>query len=137
MSTPNVKAVLRFAAALSTNSDTTEAIAEVCREATADLDARPNLAMVFVSHHHGPDFEPVAAGICQRTHTENLLGCTGEAIVSGHLELEGRPALALWLAHLPDVTIRTAHLEFEQTAEGATFLGWPDDLSDEWPAGSA
>ena len=107
MSTPKTKAGLRFAAALSTCSDTTEAIAEVCSEAASALEARPDLAIVFVSHHHGPSFEAVAAGIRQRTHTVNLIGCTGEAIVGGSREVEGRPALALWLAHLPDVTIRT------------------------------
>src|SRR5207247_1821954 len=96
-----------------------------------------HLAVVFVSHHYGPDFEAIAAGISDHTRAECLLGCTGESIVAGDREVEERPALALWLAHLPGVTIRTMHIELEETPEGATFTGWPDELAAEWPEGSA
>ena len=97
MSTSKAATGLRFAAALSTNSDTRQAVAEVCRQTVEHLGGTPNLGVVFASHHHGPDFEPVAAGICDQTGVENLLGCTGESIVGGAREVEGQPAISLAL----------------------------------------
>lgn len=137
MSTSKTATGLRFAAALSTNSDTRQAVAEVCRQANAQLSSPANLGLVFVSHHHGPDFEPVAAGICEQAGVENLLGCTGEAIVGGAREVEGQPAISLWLAMLPGVSVQPMHLEFEETPEGASFVGWPEDMPEPWPGGSA
>lgn len=128
---------LRFAAALSTQADSASAIAEVCNAAREQLGGRANLALMFVSHHHSDSFATIADGVCKALDTETLLGCTGESIVGGGLEIEGKPALALWLAQLPDVTVLPMHLQYEETAEGGTVVGWPDDLPDEWPADAA
>ena len=122
-----------FAAALSTDADTARAIDEVCERAGHQLGGGADLAMVFVSHHHGPEFAPVAAGICDRTGAKHLIGCTGEAIVGGGREVEHGPALSLWLAHLPGATVRSMHLQYAETPEGSTFVGWPDDLPQRWP----
>jgi small ligand-binding sensory domain FIST len=65
------------------------------------------------------------------------LGCTGESIVGADQEIEERPALALWAAHLPGVSVQPMHLEFERTAEGHSFVGWPDELGDKWPSRSS
>src|SRR5207247_1299568 len=56
--------------------------------------------------------------------------------VGGPREVEGQPAISLWLAKLPGVTIQPMHLEFEETSEGASFVGWPEDLPEPWPDGS-
>jgi small ligand-binding sensory domain FIST len=128
---------VRCAAAISTESNTERAVEDVSRQALTALGARPTLAFVFVSHHHGPSFAPVARRIEATTRTEHLIGCTGEAIVGTGQEIEGRPAVSLWLAHLPGASVRSMRFEFEQTSEGGSFLGWPDDLPEAWPAGSA
>jgi small ligand-binding sensory domain FIST len=137
MSEPRTATGLRFSAALSAKPDTAEAIDDVCRRAVSELGQHADLALVFVSPHHGPDFGALAASISQQTRTAALIGATGESIVGTGNELEGRPAIALWLAHLPGVTVRPMHLELRETPEGVTFTGWPDDLPAEWPAGSA
>ncbi len=130
-------ATLRCGAALSTVPETREAVHEVCSQASAQLGAAPNLALAFMSHHHGPHFGRVAERICDAVGTECLLGCTGESIVGNQHEVEGDAALALWLAHLPGVSIVPMHLEFERTPEEGSFLGWPDELADAWPAESS
>jgi small ligand-binding sensory domain FIST len=137
MGASDTRTGLRFGAGLSTQGETSAAVAEVCSRALAQLDGQVDLAFAFVSSHHGPNFAPVAQGICDQIGTEALLGCTAESVVGGDREVEGRPALALWLAQLSHVTIRPMHLEYEETPEGGTIVGWPDDTPDEWPAGSA
>lgn len=126
----------RCAAAVSNAADTERAVSDVCRQAREQLNDAPHLAVVFVSHHHGPDFESLAAAIGAATGAAHLIGCTGESIVGGAQELEEQPAVSLWLAHLPGVTMHPMRLEFERTPEGGTLVGWPDDLPEPWPAGS-
>ena len=86
---------MQFAAALSTEATTSQAIAEVCESALAQLGGPPDLAMLFISHHHGPAFEPLLKEIRRRTGVGCLLGCTGEAIVGPGREIEEQPAICL------------------------------------------
>lgn len=129
--------MLSFASALSTQADTAQAIAEVTDRALTALGGTPDLALAFVSHHHGPSFEPMAAGLCRALNTEALIGCTGESIVGVGREVENQPALSLWLARLPGATIAPMHLQFTQTTEGGTITGWPAATDGPWPAGAA
>ncbi len=137
MNAPQTETGLQFSVALSTEPDTRSAIEDVCRQAATRLGGPADLAMLFVSPQHGPEFESVAASIAGRLEAKHLLGCTGESIVGGSREIEQQPAIALWLARLPGVSIHGMYLEFEETPEGATFTGWPDDLPDPWPPGAA
>jgi small ligand-binding sensory domain FIST len=126
-----------FSAALSTQANTQDAIKEVCREATARLNARPDLAMLFVSPHHAEKTRELAQFVCRAIGNESLLGCTGESIIGGNREIEGQPAISLWLASLPNSTVQLMHLNFQQTGEGGIFTGWPADLPEPWPSGAA
>src|SRR5258708_31813921 len=104
------KSDLRFAAALSTEADSGRAVSEVCRQAMDQLGGKPDLAMVFVSHHHGPDFAALVREIQTQTGARHLLGSTGESIVGTGREIEEEPAISLWLAALPGVSITPMHL---------------------------
>jgi len=136
MNPTHVSTGLRFAAAHSTQGETAAAIDEICSDVAERLGSQATLALVFASHHHADGFGRMAKAVCDRLGTENLLGCTGESIVGSDQEIEERPALALWAAHLPGVSVSTMHLEFERTAEGPSFVGWPDELNDAWPKDS-
>lgn len=127
----------RFAAALSTHADTASAVRQACRKALDKLKSPADLALAFVSLHHGPDFKAVARALYEELGATTLLGCTGEAIVGGMAEVEDEPAISVWAASLPGTSVHPMHLTFQRTSEGGTFLGWPDDLPSEWPAGAA
>ncbi len=132
-------ALPRCAAALSTLADTREAAREVCQRAKAELGAAANLVIAFASIHHQPNLAALAETLHAELAPDCLLGCTGESIVCGNREIEpGQSehggALALWAAHLPGVSLRPMHLDYQQTADGGAFIGWPDELPDEWPA---
>lgn len=128
---------LQFAVSLSTAADTAQAVAEVCHTGGRSLGGDADLALVFASPHHAPQLEQLASEIGQRSGARHLLGCIGESIVGGPHEIEEAPAIALWMARLPGASIQPMHLNFERTAEGNTYVGWPDDLPASWPAGSA
>jgi small ligand-binding sensory domain FIST len=126
-----------FAAALSTRAETSSALEEVCDQALAQLGAKPDLALAFVSQHHGQQLKLVAETLDRQLGAKVLLGCTGEAIVGGRREIEDRPAISLWLASLPSASVLPMQLTFGRTPEGGVILGWPDELPQTWPAGSA
>jgi small ligand-binding sensory domain FIST len=88
------------------------------------------LAVVFVSHHHGPRYGRFAESLCKYLGTETLIGCTGESIVGGDREIEEGPAISLWLAHLPRTRVSPLRLEFERTPDGGLFTGLPSPVEE-------
>ncbi|MBX9787473.1 MAG: FIST C-terminal domain-containing protein [Pirellulales bacterium] len=128
----------KFAAALSTRPDLSAATAEACRVALEGLGVGEpaDLALAFISPQYGDALAGLGAEIKRRTGAALLAGCTGESIVGGAREVEGEPALALWLARLPGVELVPMHLELEQTPEGGTIVGWSDRLPARWPESS-
>ncbi len=137
MSQSTVTAAPAFAAALSTVSDARAAAEEVCQAAKAGLSGQADLGMLFLSPHHGGEAAIVAETVARQTGARVLLGCTGESIVGGAREIENQPAVSLWLARLPGVSLTPMHLTYERTPEGGTIVGWPDELPAAWPQDAA
>lgn len=127
---------MRFASSLSVNPDSLSAVREACSAARGQLDATPDLALIFFSSHHTPHVDALAAAACDLLGTENLLGCSGESIVGVRREIEREPAVSVWLARWPEVQSVSMLLTFERTPEGGVIQGWADELGDEWPDGS-
>jgi small ligand-binding sensory domain FIST len=129
---------MAYAAALSVVSETDQAIDEVCSQALAGLESQPDLALLFFSPHHVEAAETIATNVQERLGAGCLIGCPGEAIVGNDQEIEGCPALSLWLAQFPKTAhLHPFHLEIEKTPEGHTLVGWPDGLADADPSQSA
>ena len=63
-----------FAAALSTNPKTTEALEEASAQARQQLQGQPDLALLFFSPHHADDAEHLAATVVQKLGVRCLLG---------------------------------------------------------------
>jgi small ligand-binding sensory domain FIST len=118
-----------FAAALSTSPDTSQAALQTCDEALARLGGPANLALVFFSPHHASAAGELATTLQAKLGSAHLMGCQGESIVANDREVEDGPALSLWLAHWSaPVEQSPFHLTLEETSEGHSLLGWPDDL---------
>lgn len=116
---------MQFASALSTQSETQQAVDEVCRGVQDQLGII-DLAVLFVSQQHGPNYDDLVRTIHERLRPRCLIGCTGESIVGRGQEIEDAPAISLWAAHLPGATLTPMQLEFVTTPEGGSFTGWPD-----------
>jgi small ligand-binding sensory domain FIST len=127
-----------FAAALSTARDTPKALDEVCAQTGSALGGPADLALVFFSPHHAPAVADIGMRLQTQLGDALLLGCQGEAIVGNDREVEDGPALSLWLAKWARPVEQMAfHLTLEETSEGVSLLGWPDDLEQATPTESA
>ena len=97
----------RFSSSLSTKADSDAAIEEVSSGLVAGLGGRkPDLAAVFVSHHHGTAIESLGPRIAQATGARVVIGCTGEGIVGTTKEIERGAALSLFGGVLPGTQLR-------------------------------
>jgi len=125
---------IRFASALSTRPDLAQAVEDVCRDTQRELQGAPDFALLFISASYPAPDEDLAHRVCQRLGTDVLLGTTGESVVGTRQEVEGQPAVSLWAARAEGVRCVPMHLELERTADGASIVGWPDELATDWPA---
>lgn len=127
---------VRCAAAVSTAPELTAAIGEAVALAGVELGAGPpaDLAIVFVSIAYGKAIRPVLDGLADAVSARVVLGATVEGLLAGAVEYESGPAVAVWLARLPGAVLVPLALEYAQTADGGSFVGWPAELDGGWPA---
>ena len=127
-----------FSSSLQTIANTLQAVNKAVAHALAKLGGLPDLAMVFFSPHHAANAADLAARLQDLLGPCCLLGCQGEAIVGDSHEVEDGPALSLWLAKWSKPVEQTPfNLTLEETSDGHSLLGWPDDIQHAIPAESA
>jgi small ligand-binding sensory domain FIST len=126
---------LRCAAAVSTDADLTIAIAAAVKGAVAELGlgGQADLAVVFVSQAYGSVIRPAMEHLSETVPARVVLGTTVEGLLTGGVEHESGPAVSVWLARLPGATLVPLALEYAQTADGGSFVGWPAELDGGWP----
>jgi small ligand-binding sensory domain FIST len=116
---------MRFSVALSREPDGLNAAAHAVRTVRADLHERPaDLACLFLSIDHADDAERIASFIRHEIGRPVLIGCTGEGVIGGSEEIESGPALALWAAALPGVSLLPVRLT--PHADDGAVEGWPE-----------
>src|SRR5262249_38278891 len=110
-----------FASALSTEADSVMAVAEC----TGYLrwDGPVDLALVFFTPHHRKKARAISAKVTEQFAPRCLLGCPGETVIGTGREVEGGPALCVWLARWRErVELTPFHLGLEETSEGHSLL---------------
>jgi len=125
---------MRFFESLSTEGESSAAVAGVCSEASRELEGEaPDLGFLFFSSHHADQAEMLAAEVAKRTGVRHLLGCMGESIIGGGRELEDTPSLTLWLARLPGVVVSPFSVTCTQTPDGFCFPTDPEGFFSDRP----
>lgn len=118
---------LRFATALSTQSDTEQAANELAEEVQSKFGmATIDLACLFFSAHHAEKADVLAVTISHSLRPRFLIGCSGEGIIAGAEELETAPAVTLWAASLPEVALDPIRVSFSPTQDQFRLADWPD-----------
>jgi small ligand-binding sensory domain FIST len=106
---------MKFASVLTDEADIGKAAAEIGRSIQRQLEDRTaDLALVFCSSHYAGYAEDLLAGIRDTLSPGVLVGCTGEGVIGPDHEVEGRAAVAVVAAHMPDVALRPFMLSPDQ-----------------------
>ena len=117
----------RFGDGLSHGPDLRRAAEEATAAALSALGgAVPDLLCVFVSGGE-PDEQAAAAERAQQLGgARATLGCSAGGVLAGGRGLEGEGAVSVFVAVLPDVVLRTFHLEVLRADAGAAVVGLPE-----------
>jgi small ligand-binding sensory domain FIST len=105
------------------------AFAVAWEQAAATLGGQPHLVAVFASAHHAHVADGLAEDIARRAPDATVLGCcAADGVIGGERELQGEPAVAVWLARFGGEAMLTPfHLVVREGADGELFvLGWPE-----------
>ncbi|MFQ5930962.1 MAG: FIST N-terminal domain-containing protein [Nitrospiraceae bacterium] len=120
---------LRFSAAVSRDTNAVEAGRDLGRATRRALGEGPaDLAFLFFSAHYAEQATELTAAVRRELAPDLVVGCTGEGIIGGTEEVESAPAVSLWAARLPGVSLTPIRLSCAQDEDGISVRGWPDEL---------
>jgi small ligand-binding sensory domain FIST len=103
---------MKWASALSEQTPLANAVEECVANVRQQLgELPPDLAVVFVSSHHGQQFEELPGMVGEKLGHPLILGCSGGGIIGNGVEVEQQPAVSITAANLPEVTLAEFHLE--------------------------
>jgi small ligand-binding sensory domain FIST len=104
-------------------------VEQVTAKVKASLAGMPaDLGFLFATNHFEDELQDLAALVRQATGLGVLLGCTAEGVLGPEQEYESEPALVLWVAHLPGVTVRPFHLRPADIEHAASAEHWRRQL---------
>ena len=103
---------MKWASVASDRESLVEAVEECVSSIRRDLgDTQPDLAVIFVSPHFANQYERIPPVIRDKLGPTLLFGCSAGGVIGGGHEIERRPGFSLTVAQLPDVKLRTFHLQ--------------------------
>lgn len=117
---------MQFATALSHKIDVDAAARDLVDEVRARLGPAPiSLACLFFSEAYSEKVQQLSGALMKLMRPKLLLGCSGEGVIAGREELETGPAVALWVAVLPDVELEPFRLSFSSELDQFHMSAWP------------
>lgn len=103
---------MKWASAVSEHSELETGIAEAAHTIRKRFgDSRADLLVVFVSSHHYRQYDQVPSIAMKYFPEALLIGCSAGAVIGDGHEIEGRPAVSLTAAYLPDVQLMPIRVE--------------------------
>ncbi|MBY0356397.1 MAG: FIST C-terminal domain-containing protein [Candidatus Obscuribacterales bacterium] len=102
-------------AELDTDQNSWSAILTACCKQIRDglEQESPDLLFCFVSPEFADDYQDISDCLRRSLNPGTLIGCSASGFIGGNQEIEHQAAIALTAASLPDVDIRTFHLDDE------------------------
>lgn len=105
---------MKCVSALSTARSASTAFHQILERLAAEPgadDAPADFTLIFSSRHHAPVLGKLSQAFLEQGRTKHVLGCTGEAIVGDDLEVENKPALAIWSLWHPSIEIQPVRFD--------------------------
>jgi len=117
----------RFAAALSQHPLPAHAVGEVAGQVLDQLAGDdPDLLVCFASSHFVGALDDAVHALHALLTPRVLLGTTASGVLGGSHEVEDGVGFAAFAACLPDARVHPLALRSEDTPDGPTVVGWPE-----------
>src|SRR3954465_10395725 len=117
----------RFGDGLAEDADLMRAAEDAATQALSSLGGRrPDLTMVFVCGADADAVEAAGERAGSVTGSTAIVGCSAPGVIGGGRGVEATSAVAVWCAVLPDVRVRTFHLEVMPASAGMAVVGLPE-----------
>ena len=127
---------MRFASALTTKADWTEAVEDLGRQIATQLGpAKTDLAVLFAHPRFVPQIDDLVESAQKAVGARHLIGCTGAGIIGTDQEFEQKPALSLLAGELPGAEVSPFHLTEKELEESTGPAYWHFQLELEPSAG--
>jgi small ligand-binding sensory domain FIST len=108
---------------ISTRKNSRQALTELLDAAMPRLGGRrAALACLFGTADHALELGELARELRTQGVAEHVIGVTAETVAGADVEVEGGPALALWLLDMPGLNVQPVRMGYED----GLFLGWTD-----------
>ncbi|MBI4616190.1 MAG: FIST C-terminal domain-containing protein [Planctomycetes bacterium] len=118
---------MKIVSAIATEPDADQAADHLLDEVRPDLAGeRPDLAVLFVSGHPQEALARAAGRVRSTLGAATLVGCTGQGVIGGDLEVERKPALSLLAARFPGARVHPFRMVCRQEGDEFVYDGWPD-----------
>lgn len=105
----------------------TQTLTKSVREAFGQREV--HLACLFFSPHYAKSSEKLVCSLDRQLAPGLMVGCMGQGIIGSTEEYEDKPAVTLWVMHVPGVQMVPLHVTFHEE-EGKSYVleGWPREL---------
>ncbi len=121
---------MRFHVAITQETDVAQAVAALHESTIRALGQNPpDLAFVFFSSFYSEKTAVLQALIHEKISPKFLVGCMNNGVIGGAEEFEAEPAIVLWSAQLPDVTIHPIRIETQEHNDQLTFPDWSKSIA--------
>jgi len=122
---------MKWASALARDTSGEDAVTRALEIIERELDATPDLLLVFISTGLLKEAPIILARLRERFPQAMLIGCSGSGVIGAAREAEDVPALSLMAASLPGVRLESRALRmadrpaFESTPQAVLLFGDP------------
>jgi small ligand-binding sensory domain FIST len=122
----------RFGNGLVSGGNLVRAAEQATAQALEPLGGRlPDLLCVFVSGDTPDELAGALERSAQLASAGAAIGCSAGGVIGGACGIEGQPAVSVFAAVLPEVRLRTFHLEVMRAEAGAAVVGLPELAGDD------
>jgi lipoate-protein ligase B len=100
---------MTFASFVTEQESTADAVDQIVA-AARESGVEPDVAFLFFTAHHRDDAEAFVERIWLELDPQVMLGCSGEGVIGGEVEIERAPGMSLLLGQMPRVRLHPFHI---------------------------
>ncbi len=119
---------MRCHVAVSKERDIERAVQSLQESTWQSLQKPPDLAFLFFSSFFSEETHTLHAWVQEKVSPHHLVGCMSNGVIGESEEFEEQPAIILWSALLPDVTVDPIRLTAREREGRLLLQGWPESF---------